>query len=63
MAQERKERLNLNGENQIMIYADDINLPGANTKSMKRNTHDLVDAITSGGLEVTAERTNCMFIY
>jgi hypothetical protein len=36
--------LKLNGTYQLSVYADDVNLPGDNTDTTKKNTETEVDA-------------------
>jgi hypothetical protein len=38
-------------------YADDVNLLGDNTDTIKKNTQTLIDASREGGLEVNTEKT------
>jgi hypothetical protein len=43
--------LKLNGTHQLLAYADDVNLLGDNTDTMKKNTDTLLDASKEVGLE------------
>jgi hypothetical protein len=43
--------LKLNGENQLLAYADDGNLLGDNLDTIKKSTETLVDASKEVGLE------------
>jgi hypothetical protein len=43
-AQENQVRLKLNGTHQHLAYADDVNLLGDNTDTVKKNTETLIDA-------------------
>jgi hypothetical protein len=36
--------LKLNGTHQLMVNADDVNLPGDNIDTRKKNTQTLIDA-------------------
>jgi hypothetical protein len=49
--------LKLNGTHQLLAYADDVNLLGVNTDTIKENTETLIDASKEVGLEVNAEKT------
>ena len=40
-----KDRLKLNGTHQLLVYADDVNILGRGTLTIKKNTEDLVVAI------------------
>jgi hypothetical protein len=42
-------RLKLNGTHQLLVYADDVNLPGG---TIKKNTETLINSIKGVGLEV-----------
>ena len=47
-------------EHEILVYADDVNTFGGNIHNVKENTEILVVARKEIGLEVNAEKTNCM---
>jgi hypothetical protein len=55
--QENQVGLKLNGTHQLLVYADDGNLPGDNIDTIKRNTQTLTDAGKKVGLEVNGEKT------
>jgi hypothetical protein len=59
--QENQVGLELNGTYQLMVYADDVNLLGDNTDTIKKNMEILIDAIKEVGLEVNTEETNFCF--
>jgi hypothetical protein len=44
--------LKLSGTHQLLVYADDVNLLGDNTDTIKKNTETLIDAGKEVGLEV-----------
>jgi hypothetical protein len=45
-------RLKLNGTHQLLVYADDVNLPGENIRTLKKNAEPLIDTSKEVGLEV-----------
>jgi hypothetical protein len=54
--------LELNGTHPLLVYADDVNLLGYNTGSVKKNTETIIDASKEVGLEVNAEKTKYMLL-
>jgi hypothetical protein len=54
--------LKLNGTHQLLIYADDENLLGDNTDTIKKNTETVIDASKEVGLEVNAEKTKYILL-
>jgi hypothetical protein len=54
--QENQEGLKLNGTHHLLAYADDVNIVGRNTDTVK-NTVTLLDASKEVGLEVNPEKT------
>jgi hypothetical protein len=44
--------LKLNGTNQLLVYADDVNLLGDDMDTINKNTVTLIDASKEVGLEV-----------
>jgi tagatose-1,6-bisphosphate aldolase len=49
--------LKLNGTHELLVYADDVNLLGDNTDTIKKNTQTLIDASKEAGQEVNTEIT------
>jgi hypothetical protein len=45
-----------------LVYADDVNLLGDNTDTIKKNTETLMDASKEVGLEVNTEETKYMLL-
>jgi hypothetical protein len=45
-----------------MVAADNVNLLGDNTDTIKKNTETLIDVSKEVGLEVNTERTKCMLL-
>jgi hypothetical protein len=60
--QENQVGLKLNGTHQLLAYADDVNLLGDNTDTMKKNTETLIVASKEVGLEINVEKTKCMLL-
>jgi hypothetical protein len=60
--QENQVGLKLNGTHQLVAYADDGNLLGANidTTSIKKNAETVIDASKEVGLEINVEKSKCM---
>jgi hypothetical protein len=52
----------LNGTQQLQVYADDVNLLGDNTDTIKKNTETLIDASKEVGLQVNTEKTKYMLL-
>jgi hypothetical protein len=46
----------LNGTHHVLVYADNVNLFGDNTDTIKKNTEALIDASKEVGLEVKTEK-------
>jgi hypothetical protein len=53
----------LNGKNQLLVYADGLNLLGDNIDIIKKNTGTLTDASKEAGLEVKVEGTKYMLFH
>jgi hypothetical protein len=54
--------LKLNGTHHLLAYADDVNLLGDNTDTIKKNTETLIDASKEVGLEINIEKTKYMLL-
>jgi hypothetical protein len=54
--------LKLNGTHQLLAYADNVNLLGDNTDTLKKNTESFIDASKEVGLEVKAGNTKYMLL-
>jgi sorting nexin-29 len=60
--QENQERLKLKGTHQLLAYADDVNIVGANTNAIKKITEASLDASKEVGLEVNPEKAKYMLV-
>jgi hypothetical protein len=58
--QANQEDLKLNGTDQLVVYADDVNILGGSVQAIKKNTEALVVASKEIGLEVNAVKTKYM---
>jgi hypothetical protein len=54
--------LKLNGTRQLLAYADDLNLPGANINTIEKNTETITDASKELSLEIYVEKTKYMLL-
>jgi hypothetical protein len=52
----------LNDTHQLLAYADDVNLLGDNTDTIKKNTETLIDASKEVGLQINIEKTKYMLL-
>jgi hypothetical protein len=59
---ENQVGLKLSGTHQLLVYADDVNLLGGNTDTIKKSTETLVYTSKEFGLEVNAEKTKYMLL-
>jgi hypothetical protein len=53
--QKNEVGLKLNWTHQLLVYADDVNLLGDNTDTIKKNTETVIDASKEVSLEVNTE--------
>jgi hypothetical protein len=60
--QENQVGLKLNGTHQLLAYTDDMNLPGDNIDTVKKNTETLIDASKVVGLEINIEKTKYLLL-
>jgi hypothetical protein len=60
--QENRVGLKLNGTHQLLAYADDVNLLGANIDTIKKNTETLIDVSKEVGLEINVEKIKYMLV-
>jgi hypothetical protein len=52
----------LNWTDQLLVYADDVNLLGDKIDAIKKNMETLIDANKEAGLEVSTEKTKYMLL-
>jgi hypothetical protein len=60
--QENQVELKLNVTFQLLTYADDVNLQGSNTETIKKSTETLIDVSTEGGIEINVKETKYMLL-
>jgi len=58
--QVNQDGLKLNGTHQFLVYADDVNVLGANIHTVKENAEALIIASKKIGLVVNADKTKYM---
>ena len=52
--------LELNGNHQLLVYADDVNMLGENLQTIRENTEIFIKASKDIGVEVNSEKTKCI---
>jgi hypothetical protein len=60
--QVNQDGLKLNGTNQLLGYADNVNILGGNVHTIKRKAEALVGASKETGLEVNADKTKYLVV-
>jgi len=61
--QVNQDDLKLNGTDQLLVYADDVNILGGSIHTVKENAESLVAATRETGLEVSVDKSKCMVMF
>lgn len=61
--QENQEGLKLNGTHQFLDYAENVNLLGESTYTIKKNKEFVSVVVNKIGLEIEAEKIEYMFLF
>ena len=61
--QVNQERLKLNDTQQLLAYADDVNILGGSVHTVKENAESLEAATKKIGLEVNADKAKYMIMF
>ncbi|KAJ4434306.1 hypothetical protein ANN_22860, partial [Periplaneta americana] len=59
---DNRKGLELYGLNQLLVYADDVNMLGENPQTIRENREILLEASKAKGLEVNPEKTKYMIM-
>jgi hypothetical protein len=60
--QENQVRLKLNGTQQLLAYADDVNLLGDNIDTIEKNTETIFEVSKEAGIEINVQKTKYMLL-